>query len=214
MRLAVRWMVILLIVAVPGGLRAETELERVRVEDEISYSLEVKTKEAQCSFIIKIVNNSASEAVLEFPTAQMYNIIVESAGGEQVWDWAQNMMFPQVVKEIRLAPGEIKEFQEEHALPEGEYRARAVIIGRDVELNSEWVSFAVRGQKTVPLTGKVNCIMEKWYLLGDDGTAYHIENPGQEIKKLHGAHITVTSCQTENIPGTIDKKIIIEKYRQ
>ena len=214
MKKAFRWIIILLVMVAAGELEAEKEFERSPGKDEISCSLEVSTEEGQCLFIIRIVNNSAVEVVLEFPTAQMYNIIVESDEGEIEWQWAQNRMFPQVVTIMRLGKGEKRQFTEEHDLPAGEYRARAIIAAKDIELASEWVPVAVGGQKMAPLTGKVTNIMENWYLLGDDGTAYHIENPSPEIKNVSGTKITVTSYRIENIPGTIDKKVVIEEYRQ
>jgi hypothetical protein len=51
------------------------------------------------------VNRSVGALVLEFPTSQRFDFVVE-AGGKPVWQWSADKMFAQVLGRETVAPGD------------------------------------------------------------------------------------------------------------
>lgn len=170
----------------------------------MSCRLDVEVLPDRCRFSLVVTNNLDSEVILQFPTSQQYDFVVKS-----VWQWSKDKMFTQMLTSLVLAPNEEKVFTEEYTLPVGEYTAQGILTTIPEKIYTEWVEFTVTKAIRPVLKGKVTKILDKFYLLGEDGTAYLIENPEKE---LEGKSIEVTSCHTEPIPGTIDKRIYIEEY--
>lgn len=53
-----------------------------------------------------VVNDTAAPLVLEFPSAQQYDIIIGQPLHAPVWRWSEDRMFAQGVTSRTLAPGE------------------------------------------------------------------------------------------------------------
>lgn len=171
----------------------------------MSCRLDVEVLPDHCRFTLTATNNSDNEVTLQFPTSQQYDFIVKSGDGRIVWQWSNGKMFAEVLTALVLTPSEEKVFIEEYSLPPGSYSAQGVLD----DIYTEWVEFIISQVQQPVLKGRITKILDKLYLLGEDGTAYLIENP---IEGLEGKTIEITSYQTEPIPGTVDKKIIIEEY--
>jgi predicted ATPase len=66
--------------------------------------------------------------VLTFPTAQRFDIEIESAQGETAWRWSEGQMFAQLVGQVELTPDR-RELRYtvtmDGGLPPGSYRVRA-----------------------------------------------------------------------------------------
>lgn len=180
----------------------------------VSSKLEVEILPDRCRFTLIVSNESDTEVILHFPTSQQYDIIVKSKDGEIVWQWSKNKMFTQVITSLTLKEHDEKALaREEYILPIGEYEAQGILTNSPDKIYTSKLLFSVQAIKASPLKGRVSKILDKFYLLGSDGTAYLIENPTEEIKKMENKEIEVTSFETEPIQGTIDKKIKIERYK-
>lgn len=171
----------------------------------VSCRLDVEVLPDGCRFSLIVTNNLDSEVTLQFPTSQQYDFVVKSSDGSFFWKWSSTVSFAQALSELTFSPGEEKEFIVECVLPPGNYIVQGVFNG----IYTNWVDFVVSQVQKPVIKGKVTKILDKFYLLGEDGTAYLIENPENE---LEGKTIEVTSYKTEPITGTIDKKIYIEEY--
>lgn len=171
----------------------------------VSARLDVEVLPDRCRFLLIVTNNLDSEVTIQFPTAQQYDFIIKSDDGRIVWQWSKGKIFAQVLTTLILSPNEEKVFVKEHSLPPGSYSAQGIVN----DIYTEWVDFIVTEGRQIVLRGKITRILDKQYLLGEDGTAYLIENP---IDGLEGKTIEVTSCRIEPIPGTVDKKIVIGEY--
>jgi hypothetical protein len=71
--------------------------------------------------------------VLTFPTAQRFDIEIESAPGTIAWRWSEGQMFAQIVGGLELAPDhpEVRyTVTLDGGLPPGNYRVRAWLTAR------------------------------------------------------------------------------------
>lgn len=182
--------------------------------ESISCRLEVEVLQDSCRFSLIVSNNTDTEITLQFPTSQQYDFVVKSADGRVVWQWSRGMMFAQMFTSLILNPHEEKKFTEEYSLPSGEYIVQGILTSTPEKNLTNLVKFTVSQAQVPELKGKITMILGKLYLLGEDGTVYLIMNPSRELTSIQNKTIEVTSYQTEPIPGTVDKKIIIKEYKE
>lgn len=182
--------------------------------DKVSCKTDVEVLPDRCRFTLVVSNNLASEVILQFPTSQEYDFVVKTDDGEIVWQWSKGMMFAQMLTTLILAPNEEKIFTEEYSLPPGEYIAQGVLTTIPEKIYSECVEFSVTEAQIPIIRGRITKILDKLYLLGEDGIAYLIVNPSEDLIHLQDKTIEVTSYQAESIPGTVDKSIVIEEYTE
>lgn len=182
-------------------------------KDSISCNLDVEVLQDSCRFSLIVSNNTDTEIILQFPTGQQYDFVVKSSDGQIVWQWSRGMAFIQMFTSLILNPHEEKRFTDEYSFPTGEYIAQGILTSTPKKFFTDFVEFTVSQPQMPVLKGKITMILGKLYLLGEDGTVYLIINPSRELTRLQNKTIEVTSYQTEPIPGTVDKKIIIKVHR-
>lgn len=182
--------------------------------DRVSCNLRVEVLPDRSRFLLIAKNNLDTEVILQFPTSQKYDFIVKKADGKIIWQWSKGMMFSQMLTTLIFNPNEEKIFTEEYSLPPGEYTVQGILTTTPEKIYSEWVEFTVTQTQMPKIRGRVTKILDKLYLLGEDGTAYLIENPQESLLWLEGKRIEVTTYHIEPIPGTVDKGIIIKEYRE
>lgn len=84
-------------------------------------------------FKLVFKNTGESPLVLEFPTSQVYEIIVNKETGEEVYRYSEGRSFLQAIQTIKLKPGESKkwiekwDYQKNSAVVPGEYSVTAFL---------------------------------------------------------------------------------------
>lgn len=185
----------------------------------------VKPEKGKCTLILKVSNITDEEICLEFSSGQQYDYIVKNMQGEEIWQWSEGQVFifMQMLQQLFISPGC------EHTFPQtwqyidktgnpikpGTYMVSGILTTAPNPIITEWVEIEIPASyipEKLPIRGKITKILDKLYLLGEDGTAYHIESPTEELYQLRNETVEVTSYEVQSIPGTVDKKIIIEDY--
>ena len=175
--------------------------------------LDIEVMPDFCKFLLSIHNDGDSEIILQFTSSKQYDVEVKSLDGNNTWKWSSDKMFAQSLTEITLMPGEDKVFLIKNSFPKGEYYARGIIPLIGEEIKTDWMPFSVSSEVKPILSGKITKILDNVYLLGDDGTSYHIEEKKEELEQLSGEKIEVIDYEVYPIPGDIDKTIVIKEYR-
>jgi hypothetical protein len=82
---------------------------------------------------LSMTNTSGRAVELHFGTSQRYDFAIHDASGREVWSWAQEQMFAQVLGREEIAPEETRVFKEKFlgTLPAGAYRATARLTARE-----------------------------------------------------------------------------------
>lgn len=177
--------------------------------------LDIQVLTETVRFTLTVFNYTDTRSILQFRTAQQYDFIVKTKGDEIIWQWSNGKMFADMLTTIELDPSEKKKFAEDYSLPAGEYKAMGIVPATPEKISSGWKRFTVSESRGVSsIKGRITRIADNLYFLGKDGIAYHIVNPTKEIIGMEGQSIEVISCDTEPIPGTVDKKIKIKEFRK
>ena len=82
---------------------------------------------------LTVTNSSDAPVDLHFNSSQRYDFQIFSASGLQLWTWAQERMFLQVLGKETFAPGESRVFTERFlgTLPAGACRAVGSLTARE-----------------------------------------------------------------------------------
>ena len=103
-------------------------------------TLTVRIEGDSVRFALQVSNATDSAVVLQFGTAQRYDFVVRTEGGEELWRWSEGQMFSQALGEERIEPGRSLEYHEVWAGPvtAGLYRGvgRLVSVNGPVELET------------------------------------------------------------------------------
>lgn len=187
--------------------------------------LEVEPEMGECKLVLKVSNPAGEEVCLKFSSGQQYDYVIKNPQGEEIWQWSEGKVFiyMQLLQQLFIAPGEEVTFPEAwpyidktgNPVEPGTYMVQGILTTTPDPIKTEWKEIDIPASyipARPPIKGKVTKILDKLYLLGEDGTAYHIENPAEELYQLHNKAIEVTSYQVQPVPGTVDKRIIIENY--
>lgn len=181
----------------------------------VKIKLDVEVIENSVRFLLEISNDTDTRAVLQFPTSQQYDFIVKTEDDKMVWQWSNNRMFTQTLTEISLDPGEIRQFTEEHSFQSGKYKAQGLLPAAPENICTEWKEYEViQIQGVPPINGKITKILDKIYILGEDGNVYLVVNPADDIIKLQNKNIEATSYRVNPIEGTTDMQIEIIEYKK
>ena len=117
-----------------GGARGvETEGGRAEPVRELASSLEVKVGTDSVRFVLHVTNPGGAGVELEYATAQRFDFVVESGGGEEVWRWSAERRFEEVVGREVVGGGETVRYEAAwHAgVRAGEYVGVGLITARD-----------------------------------------------------------------------------------
>ena len=191
----------------------------------VECKLEIKPEVGKCSLILKVFNITDEEICLKFSSGQQYDYIIKNSQGEQIWQWSEGQMFifMQMLQQLFISP------DCEHTFPQtwsyidktgnpikpGIYMVRGILTTAPNPIKTEWIEIDIPTSyilEKLPIRGKITKILDKLYLLGEDGIAYHIENPTEELYQFQNKMVEITSYEVQSIPGTVDRKIIIEDY--
>lgn len=84
-------------------------------------------------FTFAVENAGDEERSLTFSDGQRFDVTVTD-GDEEVWRWAEGMMFTQALGTERLGPGESVTYEAAWSdVPGGEYEARAELVATDAD---------------------------------------------------------------------------------
>jgi len=103
------------------------------------------------SFAMKLRNTGDKAQAIQFFSGQRFDVSVQNAAGQTVWNWAANKRFSQSLSKLSLAPGEETAFEaswDGRALPDfaitpGTYSVHAQLTGRPA-LEAAPVSVEIR----------------------------------------------------------------------
>lgn len=192
---------------------------------DVECKLDVELEAGECKLILKIFNPTAEEICLHFPSGQQYDYIVKNPQGEDIWQWSEGKAFiyMQLLQQLFISPGQEETFpatwtyidKTGNPIQPGTYRVQGILTTTPDPIKTEWKEIDIPTSyipEKPPIKGRITKILDKLYFMGEDGIAYHIENPSEDLFQLQNKQIEVTSYKAEPIPGTIDRKIVIEKY--
>lgn len=110
----------------------------------------VKTNE-ELIVDLELLNKSQEDIVLNFSSAQSYEIYIKNWQKEVIYTWSADKMFTQAFKEITIEAGERQSFQEKiaaHQFSAGVYFLEAEIKSSEKEIPSrERIFFVVPNQE-------------------------------------------------------------------
>lgn len=186
--------------------------------------LTLKPESGKCELALRVYNPLDRGARLSFATGQKYDYIIKNAEGEEIWQWSSGKAFIQSLQQMYIQPhteitfSEVWQYIDRAGNPvkPGTYLARGILTTTPDPVKTEWVKADIPAEYIVErpsIRGRVTTILDKLYLLGEDGICYLVENPTGDISQLQNRQIEVTSYKIKPIPGTQDKKISIEEYR-
>lgn len=144
-----RWMtgalVGLVACGAPGGEPPETASGDSVAEapaEPLASSLSVQVTDDSVHFRLDVTNTTTGPLVLEFASAQRFDVTVESGSGESVWSWSADRMFAQVLESDTVAAGGTLTYGAAWSREgrTGTYTARAhlVSLSHPVELETEF----------------------------------------------------------------------------
>jgi hypothetical protein len=108
----------------------------------LASSLNVRVDGDTVRFALLVTNASGPTQVLEFPTAQRMDFVVETPAGEVVWQWSAGLGFAQMLGTDTLSAGSSREYEAEWAA--GGRTGRHIAVGRvtststPIELRTEF----------------------------------------------------------------------------
>lgn len=114
----------------------ETSRAEVSIGDAIMLRLEVATAAPRANtaiaFALTLVNESAEPLVVDFPNGQRFDFEVLQQG-QPVWQWAQDMFFPQMLGREQVEPGASLPWSVrlDDGLPAGDYTLRGTLTSNE-----------------------------------------------------------------------------------
>lgn len=187
--------------------------------DDVKCVLNISPGTEKCRITLFVKNETEQTLKLSFSSSNINDFIALNKDGEEVWKWSEGRIFMPVVTDIKLGPNEEYEYKGEwnytgkdgkKVLP-GQYIIYG-ILNTSPAVYTKKVMVEVKKINT-SIKGRVTQIMDKYYLLGDDGIPYHIENPSKKILDQREKRIETNKYKITPIPGTIDKKIEIKNFK-
>jgi hypothetical protein len=107
--------------------------------DGVASSMEVQVGPSTVKLVLHVTNTAEEPLVLRFRSSQRHEMIVRTAGGEEVWRWSEGMAFLQAISEDTLAAGESWTMEGEWDPGDrtGVYEAEGILTARDVEIRQQ-----------------------------------------------------------------------------
>lgn len=90
-----------------GGMRPTNTIEKTlkRSPETLAMRFDVASEGADVRFQLHVVNTSAKNVEVTFPSGQAYDFIVVDSVGREVWRWAEGRAFTQSVQNKLLGKG-------------------------------------------------------------------------------------------------------------
>lgn len=110
-----------------------------KLELEVNLNELIYQTNEELKLLINLKNNSQEKIQLNFSSAQIYEIVVKSWQNEIIYRWSEDKVFAQVLKEVSIAPGEQKTYEDNIDLSifkVGVYFLEVEIKSLDKELKS------------------------------------------------------------------------------
>lgn len=171
--------------------------------EKVSFFIDANATPEKIVFEIVLRNESDTLLNIEFPTTQLYDLVLKNKEGQEVFQLSEEKAFAQVLTEIKLEPGEVVRWEdvwESHGLPEGEYQVFAELNAKRInhheatvltdrkriQVPSESQVFRkvkVSGEKGSYLVeGKACTANEKIYYTVEDGHNQQVEETKLRLK--------------------------------
>ena len=82
---------------------------------------------------LQVVNQSPQPVILQFRTAQRFDLVIQDAQGRRVWQWSRGEMFAQVIGEETVPSGEPLRYRitVRDRFPLGTYTVVGMIVADD-----------------------------------------------------------------------------------
>ena len=100
---------------------------------------EVYAQGESLDLTLEVVNHSPRPVTLKFRTAQRYDLLIQSASGQEVWRWSAEQMFAQMLDQETLAPngGKLTYYVVvRESLPRGSYTVIGVVPAIDARMSA------------------------------------------------------------------------------
>lgn len=125
-----------LAVAACAGAGEQATREGMAVERDLVGTVEVKVSPSSVRLVLHVTNTGEAPLELHFSTSQRYDFIVETATGEEVWRWSNDMAFMQALSQDTLPAGGSWAMDAvwDPGDRSGEYVATGVLTAREHEL--------------------------------------------------------------------------------
>lgn len=104
------------------------------VMEGLASSLNVHVEGDTVRFTLLLSNAAGTAQVLEYATAQRTDFVVETPGGEVVWQWSAEMGFAQMLGADTIAAGASREYEAEWE--PGGRTGRHIAVGRVTSTNT------------------------------------------------------------------------------
>lgn len=92
-------------VVLPKVVMQTKTVDSTLVSDRSSYAQGLPIK-----MNFKVVNDGASATTYDFPSAQLYDVVVADAQGLELWHWSHGKFFAQLITHLKIAPGSSASF--------------------------------------------------------------------------------------------------------
>ena len=102
-------------------------------QSDVGTSLEVDVGRDSVGFALHVTNSGTQPLVLEFNNAQRYDFEVQTAAGQRIWRWSDDMGFAAALGSETIGAGESREYRESWA--PGNRTGTFVAVGRVVAGN-------------------------------------------------------------------------------
>ncbi|MDQ0207948.1 BsuPI-related putative proteinase inhibitor [Alkalicoccobacillus murimartini] len=121
------------------------------VEEMNDWQLEVQTNQNEGTLLVEmtLTNETGESQTIEFPSSQMYELVLTDESDEEVYRFSEDMMFTMAIVEDELAAGDSRSYEETisvNDLDSGSYTLLAEIVGKptnDLELPSATIDIEI-----------------------------------------------------------------------
>lgn len=177
--------------------------KETREAEKVSFFIDANATSDKITFEIVLRNESDDLLNIEFPTSQLYDIVLKNKEGKEVFQLSEEKAFTQVLTNIQLQPGKVVRWEdtwESHGLPEGEYSVYAklkakrfnhqevnvITDSRRIQVPSENQVFRnvkVKGEKgSYQVEGKACTTSDNIYYTVEDGHNQQVEETELRLK--------------------------------
>lgn len=103
------------------------------VMEELTFQLEAEKQEDTIYITIKLINDTDEPQEITFRSGQRYDLIIRSESGDELYNFAEDMMFTQAIETETIAAGEEFAIEESwEAEGEGPFTIEAAITAAEV----------------------------------------------------------------------------------
>ncbi|SEN13899.1 Intracellular proteinase inhibitor [Mesobacillus persicus] len=177
------------------------------VADKVSFFIDANATPKKITFEIVLRNESDALLNIEFPTSQIYDIVLKDKDGKEVFHLSEEKSYAQVLKHVQLDLGKAirwEETLESHGLPEGEYEVYAELKAKRINTHE---AGAITDKKRIqippdhPVFKNVQVRGEKGSYQVEGKACTTNENTFYTVEDGHNQQIGETKLRLQNGPS-------------